>query len=163
MQWKPAPSLPYQHADTLYTSSFVWSPVGSHTADFISWMPWIDAKDSPKIKPSALVPPHPGFHPLCLQCSCLSTRLQQAAEPHRKHASFVSIIGSADSSRSTTGQGAQISWPQALGQLALYRPSGVYDLSGCSHDSLPTVSLAEGAPNNIYPSRFLLLLITQKP
>lgn len=73
--------------------------------------------------------PCPGLHPLCPHYFVwVPGSNSQQHHIANTFFFFVSIIGSPDSSRSATGQWVQISWPQALGHFALYRPIGVYDL-----------------------------------
>lgn len=94
----------------------------------LSLMPWIDIKESLMIKPSAPI------SPALASIHYVHTTLFEYQAPTASNTTlqtpffFVSIIGSPDSSRSATGQWVQISWPQALGHFALYRPIGVYDL-----------------------------------
>lgn len=75
--------------------------------------------------------PCPGLHPLCPQYFVWvpgSNSQQHHIANTFLFFFFVSIIGRPDSTRGATGQRVQISWPQALGHFALYRPIGVCDL-----------------------------------
>lgn len=95
-----------------------------------SLMPRIDIKESPMMKPSAPV------SPALASIHYVHSTLFEYQAPIASNTTlqtpfflfFVSIIGRPDSTRGATGQRVQISWPQALGHFALYRPIGVCDL-----------------------------------
>lgn len=94
----------------------------------LSLKPWIDIKESLMMKPSAPV------SPALASIHYVHTTLFEYQAPVASNTTLqtpffsVSVIGWPDSSHSATGQRVQISWPQALGLFALYRPIGLCDL-----------------------------------
>lgn len=130
----------------------------------LSLMPRIDIKECLMIKPSAPI------SPVLASIHYVHTALFEYQAPTASNTTlqtpfFVSIIGSPDSSRSTTGRWVQISWPQALGHFAPYKPTGVYDLFWMLPWLLAAVlvSLADGVVSNmISPSTFLSAVIARQ-